>query len=116
MASFSDEATTVADFPFSDLRSFKDYVGFVKLCAPDMFPQREWAPPNEQWDLVRAFDGLRYGLGQTIDEVDERHKPVFELGLQLVEEAAKRYQEGDIRGGFATLQRLQDTLDAISSQ
>jgi hypothetical protein len=37
----------MADFPFSDLHSFKDYIGFVQLCAPDRFPRREGIPPAE---------------------------------------------------------------------
>jgi hypothetical protein len=48
-----------AAFPFSDLHSFKDYVGFVKLCAPDSFLVREGVGPSDQWTLELAFEGLR---------------------------------------------------------
>lgn len=33
-----------AKFPFNDLHSFKDYVGFVRMCAPELFPYREGRP------------------------------------------------------------------------
>jgi hypothetical protein len=51
-----------ARFPFTDLHSFKDYVGFVKLCCPDLFPVREGADPEDQWSLDLAFRGLRLGI------------------------------------------------------
>jgi hypothetical protein len=57
-----------AEFPFSDLHSFKDYVGFVKLCAPDKFAPREGVSPADQWTLDLAFAGLRLGLRMAIEE------------------------------------------------
>ena len=61
-----------AAFPFSDLHSFKDYVGFVKLCAPDDFPSREGVGPADQWTLDLAFGGLRLGLKMAAEEKGER--------------------------------------------
>ena len=55
-------------FPFNDLHSFKDYVGFVQTGAPNRFPPRDWAGLDEQWTLERAFEGLRYGLKQAVEE------------------------------------------------
>jgi hypothetical protein len=52
----------MAQFPFNDLHSFKDYVGFIRLCAPDLFPAREGLAPAEQWSLDLAFDNLRQGM------------------------------------------------------
>jgi hypothetical protein len=49
-------------FGFHDLHSFKDFVGFVKRCAPDDFPVREWRGASDQWSLDRAYEGLRTGL------------------------------------------------------
>jgi len=40
-------------YGFSDLHSFKDDVGSVKLCAPDEFPIEEWAGPDDQMTLDR---------------------------------------------------------------
>jgi hypothetical protein len=48
-----------AKFPFTDLHSFKDYVGFVKTCASGKFPVRVSALPI---DSGLAFEGLRLGL------------------------------------------------------
>src|SRR5437762_12814459 len=44
---------------FTDLHSFKDYVGYVGSCAPDSFPERDWRPKDT---LESAFEGLHYGL------------------------------------------------------
>ena len=46
----------MAKFPFTDLHSFKDYVGFVQLCAPNRFPRRDGVSAEEQWTLDLAFE------------------------------------------------------------
>ena len=51
-----------ARFPFDDLHSSKNYVGFVKLCAPDQSPTREGFAADEQWTLELALAGLHHGL------------------------------------------------------
>ena len=61
-----------AAFPFSDLHSFKDYVGFVKIAAPDRFRPREGVGPADQWTLDLAFEGLRLGLKMAAEEKGER--------------------------------------------
>jgi hypothetical protein len=47
---------------FTDLHSFKDFVVFVQLCAPDNFPPREGVPHSEQWTLALAQEALEHGL------------------------------------------------------
>ena len=74
MASLGD--IIMGKFPFSDLHSFKDYVGFVKLCAPDMFPLREGVQLEDQWTLDLAFEGLRHGIDLAI--LEKGNHPRFE--------------------------------------
>lgn len=101
-------------FPFSDLHSFKDYVGFVKLCAPDEFPHREGVGPADQWTLDLAFEGLRLGLRMATEEKGERDE--FRQGELLVEDAYVAYQEGRVRDGFRTLEELQKLLRNVPSR
>lgn len=87
-----------ARFPFSDLHSFKDYVGFVKICAPDRFPQREGVGLADQWTLDLAFEGLRLGLEMATEEKGEREE--FAKGRALVEDAYAACRDGRMRDGF----------------
>lgn len=103
-----------AHFGFSDLHSFKDYVGFAKLCLPDEFPPREGVGPNEQWTLDLAFDGLRLGLRMAIEEKGEREE--FTRGESLVEDAYAAYHEGRVRDGFFKLEELQKLLKKVPSR
>ncbi len=104
----------MAEFPFSDLHSFKDYVVWVKLCSPDQFPVRERRAPEEQWTLDLAFEGLRYGLSCAVQEKGER--PVFEKCRQLVEQAHRHYREGNMREGFFTLEEVCKLLRKVPTQ
>lgn len=104
----------MAEFPFNDLHSFKDYVVFVQMCLPDEFPAREGVGPDEQWTLGLAFEGLRHGLSLAIEEKGER--PVFEQCRKLVEEAYKHYLEGKEREGFFALEEVQKLLRKVPSQ
>ena len=72
-------------FGFSDLHGFKDFVSMVITCAPDLFLPYDWLEPDEQLNLDRAFDGLRYGLHLTTNENGESPKVV--RCRALVEEA-----------------------------
>ena len=101
-------------FPFNDLHSFKDYVGFVKLCAPDLFPPREGVGPGNQWNLDLAFDGLRKGLALAISEKGDR--PVFEECKSLVEEAFSAYSTEQIREGYSKLDEVYRRLKKIPTQ
>jgi hypothetical protein len=49
-------------FPFDDLPSFKDYVGWVQVWSPDAFPSTAKQSAEEQWTLESAFDGIRLGI------------------------------------------------------
>ena len=62
----------MAKFGFNDLQSFKDYVGFAKLCLPDRFPHRDGVEADEQWSFNLAFEGLRLGLTMAVQEKGER--------------------------------------------
>jgi hypothetical protein len=102
-----------AHFGFTDLHSFKDYVGFVQLCAPDEFPKKEWAAPADQWTLDLAFEGLRLGLRMSVEEKGERDE--FKRGESLVEDAYICYRDGQIREGFFKLEELQKLLKKVPS-
>src|SRR5688500_7255901 len=108
------EDTVLAHFPFSDLHSFKDYVAFVKLCAPDDFPIREGVGPGDQWTLDLAFEGLRLGLRMGTEEKGEQ--PVFAQGRSLVEDAYAAYRDGRLRDGFFKLEELQKLLKKVPSR
>jgi hypothetical protein len=104
----------VAKFPFTDLHSFKDYVAFVRLCAPDEFPEREGLAPDERWTLDLAFDGLRYGLDLTAKEKGDL--PVLTRCRGMVEEAYEHYRAGRMREGFFKLQEMEKNLKKLPSQ
>jgi hypothetical protein len=93
-------------FPFNDLHSFKDYVVFVRMCAPDQFPPREGV--SEQWTLDLAFRGLREGLSQAVKEKGERKE--FENFSSLVDQAYDHYRAGSRRDGFLCLDLAHKTL------
>lgn len=101
-------------FGFSDLHSFKDYVGWVKICAPDEFPVEEWAGPGDQMTLDLAFEGLRLGLKMAAEEKGERAE--FAQSRTLVEEAYAAYCNDDMRGGFFKLEKLQTFLKKVPSR
>jgi hypothetical protein len=103
-----------ADFAFSDLHSFKDYVVFVQSYLPDEFRPREGAGPDEQWTLELAFEGLRLGLRMAVEEKGER--PEFTRGAELVEDAYAAYKDGRNRDGFFKLEELQKLLRRVPSQ
>ena len=104
----------MAKFPFTDLHSFKDYVGFVRLCAPDLFPEREGMGPEDQWSLDLAFEGLRYGLKLARKEKGERQ--VFSDCERLVSEAYDLYRAGRVRDGFSKLDQVKKLLKTVPSQ
>lgn len=104
----------MAKFPFTDLHSFKDYVVFVQICSPDNYPRREGLAANSQWTLDLAFEGLRLGLDEAVQEKGDRM--VFVESRHLVEEAHDAYKVGDIRSGFAKLELVQKLLRSVPSQ
>ena len=104
----------MAKFPFTDLHSFKDYVGFVKLCGPSDFPLREGVEESDQWTLDLAFEGLRHGLRIAVEEKGEL--PALAECRLLVEEAFTHYQQGKMREGFFNLEQVQTLLKKIPSK
>lgn len=98
-------------FPFSDLHSFKDFVGFVGMCAPDQFPMREGVPIEDQWTLDLAFRGLREGLALAIEEKGARAE--FDESLRLVEQAYAHYKAGRNNEGFFSLNQAHKILKRI---
>ncbi len=101
-------------FGFSDLHSFKDYVGFVKLFAPDEFLPREGVGADDQWTLDLAFEGLRLGLTMAVEEKGKRVE--LTRGRALVEEAYAAYRDGNVRDGFFKLEELQKLLKKVPSR
>jgi hypothetical protein len=110
----SSTEAAMAKFPFNDLHSFKDYVGFVQICSANKFPRREGAAANAQWTLDLAFEGLRLGLNMAVQEKGVRME--FTESRHLVEEAYEAYKTGDIRSGFMKLELVQKLLQNVPSQ
>ncbi len=104
----------MAKFPFTDLHSFKDYVGFVQLCAPNRFPKRDGVSAEEQWTLDLAFEGLRLGLKLATEE--KGPLSVFSQCGQLIDGAYTHYIQGDRREAYFKLEEVQKLLKKIPSQ
>jgi hypothetical protein len=113
MAWFSIESI-MKNFGFHDVHSFKDFVAFVLLCAPEQFPVRDYLAPDEQWTLDRAFEGLRYGLTLTAQQKGEL--PVLAICRAMAEESYTHYREGRKREGFFKLQEMEKLLNKLPSQ
>ena len=101
----------MSKFPFSDLHSFKDYVGFVSMCAPDQFPLREGVANENQWSLDLAFIGLREGL--SLAEKEKGPRTEFDECMVLVENAYTHYKEGRENDGFFALDQVHKILKRI---
>ena len=110
----SPEKSPEKFFAFKDLHGFKDFVGSVILCAPDMFPVRDWRGPDEQMNLDRAFIGLRYGLKLTAQEKGD--SPLLAKCRELVEEAYALYQGGQDHPGQRKLEEMDKLLMTLPSQ
>lgn len=101
-------------FPFDDLHGFKDFVVFVRMCAPDNFPDRDGALASEPWTLELAFQGLRKGIADAISEKGERDE--FSESSELIEEAYRCYDSGDKPGGFRALDDVRRILRRIKTK
>lgn len=110
----SSEISFAARYGFTDFHSFKDYVGYVRLCAPSLFPPLDWIPPDEQMNLERAFFGLRYGFDLSAKEKGEL--PAFTKCRELVEEAFGLYRTGHAREGASKLGEVSELIKKIPSQ
>lgn len=104
----------MAQFPFSDLHSYKDFIGFVQLSMPDRFPARGGTAVNAQWTPELAFEGLRAGLALAAQEKGNR--PAFAMSQMLVDEAEKEYRAGNMRGGFLKLEEMKKLLKKIATR
>jgi hypothetical protein len=104
----------VATFPFNDLHSFKDYVGFVSMCAPDSFPPRKGVLPSEQWSLDLAFAGLREGL--KLAEQEKGPRAAFSRCREMFDAAYQEYLSGNSNAGFTHLSEAQKLLKRLPSQ
>lgn len=104
----------MAQFPFNDLHSFKDFVTFVYMRSPDRYPVREGVGPDEQWTLDLAFEGLRHGLSLTAAEKGDL--PVLSTCRAMIEEAYTHYREGRMRDGFVKLEEMEKLLRKLPSQ
>ena len=99
---------------FHDLHSFKDYVVYVYACAPDLFPLEDWRAADDQMNVERAFEGLRYGLDLT-----EKETGKTELVVQcrkLVDDAYSEYVAGRELEGQRKLEDVEKLLKTIPSQ
>jgi exonuclease VII small subunit len=92
----------------TDLHSLYDFIGYVVLCAPSSFPQREYLRPEEQMNLERAFRELKDG----IQFAAKNNEGTFtqELLLSVLDESLALYTSGN---EVAAAHRLQDFQDLI---
>lgn len=104
----------MARFPFSDLHSFKDFVGFVRMCAPDQFPIREGRSTEEQWTLELAFSGLNEGMSLAVKEKGDR--PEFNECKTLIAASYEHYKCGREDEGFFELDKAYKILKKIRTQ
>ena len=112
MTSSHDE--TPARGGFHDLHSFKDFVSMVIVCAPDQFLSQDWRSPEDQWNLERAFSGLRFGL----DLVAREKRETRDLARcrELVKLAEIEYREGRNHQGQARLEEMEMLLKKMPSR
>lgn len=104
----------MAEFPFTDLHGFKDFVIFVQTYLPDRFPYRDGAGPEEQWSLELAFRGLREGL--TFARMESGARQIYEKCEKLVAEAYVEYSNGRDREGFCKLEEVNKLLKQVRTQ
>jgi hypothetical protein len=108
MVSSLFEKDPAAFFGFRNLNGFKDFLGYVQLCAPDLFPADDWRGPDEQMTLDRAFAGIRYGLG--LVEKLGCNMVVLSRCQVLVKESYADYRAGKNRAGLQKLETIDELL------
>ena len=94
-----------------NLAELIDFIAMVVLSAPDKFLKRDWLKPDEQLNLDRAFDELRYGLNCAAKEVGEL--AAISTARSMLEEAYTHYREGRINPGAWKLQEMSQVLEKI---
>jgi len=110
----SPENDPATYFGFTDLHGFKDFVGLVLSCAPDLFLYADWLRPDEQMNLDRAFIGLRYGLDLATRE--KGPSPVFTACREHVEKAYALYKADENYAGQLQLEEVEKLLRKIPSR
>ena len=88
-----------------------DFIALVVLHAPEEFPKEDWLKPEEQLNLDRAFDELRYGLDRAAEQVGG--SPVIDTCRAMLDEADTHYREGRINPGAWKLQEMSCLLEKL---
>ena len=101
----------MSEWHFHDLHAFKDFLGFVMLCSPNLYPPREGAGPDEQWTLDLAFEGLRHGM--EIAENETGNLASLGEGRFFIDEAYKEYKRGNVPEGYRALEKVEKILKKI---
>ena len=110
----AEESDIPRRFGFSDLHSFKDYVTMVLACAPELFFEEDWLPPEEQLDLEKAFEGLEIGYRVVAREVGEI--PLLARCRQLTSEALERDRAGQDFEGQQKLEQVELLINSLPSR
>lgn len=80
-----------------DIDSFYNFIGYVRLTAPDRFPVRDYLKPDQQMNLDRAFAELRNGL-QLVDPEVADEKKRAQLSALLEDSLSAYRSSDDIKG------------------
>jgi hypothetical protein len=114
MESYSSPDSEGRYFGFTDLHGFKDFVVEVIAGAPDDFMEMDWLNRDEQLNLDRAFEGLRYGLD--LSETEKGTSETIAQCRQLVEESYAEYRAGRDAEGQRRLEEVDRLLYQIPSR
>jgi hypothetical protein len=91
-----------------DIDSLYNFIGYVVLCAPDQFPQRDYLRAEEQMNLEGAFAELSRAIAlveRDFPGADEQR------GLSTtLSRALACYKDGDTLSGAHALQDFQDLI------
>lgn len=92
----------------NDINSFYDFIGYVVLCAPDQFPQRDYLPAEDQMNLERAFVELHHGV-EFIDPGVASGESLSTI-KSLIDQAHAAYKGGDEVKGAHLLQDMEGMI------
>ena len=87
-----------------DYASFKDFVGYFILSAPDNFLFIEGLSPDKQMNLEKAMDELRRGLPILKKRVKDPER--YSKLEAMLNEAIDAYQTGDSDTGVVLVQEF----------
>lgn len=88
-----------------------DFIAGVVIRAPNRFPKEDFLKPEEQLNLDRAFDELRYGLDRVSEDLGESSEIV--TARTMLEEAYTHYREERIKEGAWRLQDMSQLLEKM---